>query len=516
MSKSATLTNRFALLVIILAVLSCDSITDPDTVTPEKFTQSVYYILPGTSAIIDLESVIQNSFLTGTLNVFEKPKRGTLSYATTSMLKYKPGREFQQGEDHFVLSVVNDGKIVGKGTMTIKMKKSTEEFSCALVPVEDKIKLKPGSSSVSTRVLENDWFCDIDKSNVSISIESQPKFGQALIDNESIIYTPAAEYEDRDELIYKVTEPTGETVSYGILSFHANGEFTIQKIPNSMMTSLFFVDENTGFLGTAAGLFKTTDGGINWSLMVTEGEYFDISFADAKNGIAVLGGGGFVTTKDGGATWKVPIYLNDFGTNGSVISVALTSEMTGFIAVNDWVQSWLWDYGTTKVLKTEDGGATWKEVLANSSVPEYYDIQFINHTTGYALLSDKIFVTHDAGETWDALALNGRVNLFYAIEENKIFGVVNGAFVTSHDGTQWRPVALSSSGIQSIGFSPSAEIGFALERDGAIFKSVDKGETWVMEIMDEPLERFPFAMSIPSDDVAYFLYSDRIIKYSNK
>src|SRR5688572_12312756 len=176
-----SLTNRVTRLVVILAVLSCDTLTESDSITPEKFTQSDYYILPGTSAIIDLESVVDQSFLNGTLSVFEDPKRGTLSYATTSMLKYKPGPEFQEGEDHFVLSVVSDGKILAKGTMTIKMKKTTADFPCALVPVEDKIKLKAGSTSISTGILDNDWLCDIDKSYVSISIESQPEFGHAIV-----------------------------------------------------------------------------------------------------------------------------------------------------------------------------------------------------------------------------------------------------------------------------------------------------------------------------------------------
>jgi len=369
-TSAIILTNRITLLVIILAVLSCDSLTESDSVTPEKFMQADYYILPGSSTIIDLKSIVDQSFLNGALNVFEKPKRGTLSYATTSMLKYKPGREFQEGEDHFVLSVVSDGKIVAKGTMTIKMKKSNEEFPCSLVPVEDKIKLKAGSTSVSTRILENDWFCDIEKSNVSISIESQPEFGRAIIDSESIVYIPAVEYKDRDELIYKVTESTGEIVSYGLLSFHDYGEVTIQKIPNNGPgTSLFFVDENTGFLGTGSDLYKTTDGGTNWNVMVTDGPSLyiygpstDISFTDAQNGVAVHARGGIVTTKDGGTTWKGPRYFNE----SFVTSVALTSEMTGFISVNVWGRQELF-YDATKVLKTEDGGVTWKGLFIRSS-----------------------------------------------------------------------------------------------------------------------------------------------------
>jgi photosystem II stability/assembly factor-like uncharacterized protein len=587
MSKSSTLTDRFALLVIIAAVLSCDSITDPDTVTPEKFTQSDYYILPGTSAIIDLESVLDQSFLNGTLSISENPKRGTLSYVTTSLLKYKPGREFQEGEDHFILSVLRDGKIVAKGAMTIKMKNSAAEFSCDLVLVEDKIKLKAGSSSVSTRIFENDWFCNIDKSNVSISIESQPKFGQALIDYESIIYIPAAEYEDRDELIYKVTGPTGEIVSYGLLSFHDYGEITIQKIPNKgPVTSLFFLDENTGFLGTRWGLYKTTDGGNNWDVLVPDLYYNSVFFLDERNGFALhsldipifrdglnptfdgprypvvyasdgtysdifISTGILTITTDGGATWKElpPLFEQSLQLSRPVTSIVFTSETTGFLVVK----------GQTGLLKTEDGGMTWKDVSLGSTLPGYgyYDIQFINHTTGYAAVSDwtsvtndadetwtslfvqQIFVTKDAGESWTELFGHSSdhvqwIDYFQVTEENKLFAVLSDdktSIITSQDGSEWRPVANFSSSILSIGFSPSAEIGFALVGDGAasqnnntdlnlhpisIVKTIDKGETWIEEPMDEELQGFPLSMSIPSNDVAYFLCYDRIIKYSNK
>ena len=357
-----------------------------------------------------------------------------------------------------------------------------------------------------------------------------------MIDNESIVYTPAVEYKDRDELIYKVTESAGEIVSYGLLSFHDYGEVTIQKIPGSsaIATSLFFVDENTGFLGTSAGLYKTTDGGTNWNVVVSYGQFRDISFADAQNGVAAYTSfdyGGLMKTKDGGATWK-EIDFNYLFSNGPVASVALTSEMTGFIAVSEWIFLEGEDTITTRVLKTENGGVTWKEVLTDRSMfGQYYDynIQFINHTTGYAILPEKIFVTHDAGETWDVLP-DATVNHFHTIQGNKIFGVVDGAIVTSHDGSQWRPVADDFlSNIHSIGFSPSGEIGFVVAQVSdapqihngfplqpiLIFKTVDKGETWVQEIMDEPLlGSYPLGISIPSDSVAYFLCQDRIIKYS--
>jgi len=191
MSTSAImLANRLIPLVIIMAIISCDSLTEGDFPPPEKqvtLTVSDYYILPGSAAIIDLESVIKESFSNATVSVSENPGLRTLSQVNRFLLKYRPWREFEEGEDHFVLSVVSDGKILAKDTLSITMKKSKQEFPCDLVVVEDKIKLKAGSSSVSTKILENHWLCDIDKSNVSISSETQPEFGHAINDNESII-----------------------------------------------------------------------------------------------------------------------------------------------------------------------------------------------------------------------------------------------------------------------------------------------------------------------------------------
>ena len=519
------LTNRVTLLVFILAVISCDSLTEEDEIKREKqvsLTQSVYYILPGSSTIIDLESIIKESFLNATLSVSGNPQRGTLSELSPFLLKYRPSRAFQEGEDHFDLSLMNGGKILAKKTLTIKMEKNKEDFPCTLIAVEDKIKLNTGSSSVSIGILENDWLCDIDKSTLQISIIAQPKYGQAIIENESIVYTPAAEYRDNDELIYGVTASADGSTSYGLLSFGDRWEITSQKkIIGSELRAISFPDENTGFLATDAGLYKTTDGGSNWKVMVSEGLYSDIFFFDAQNGFAAYEDGGFMTTKDGGRKWKPSARFNDI-----VISVVFTSATTGFIGVYDGE-----DYATVEVLKTEDGGETWKKVLAyTASGWGYVNLQFINDTTGYAILSEKIFVTNDAGETWDVL-LDGSVNHFYAIEKNKFFTLSaddQTSIITSQDANEWRPVAYFPFGILSIGFSPSADVGLALVwdtpqnddsspnfRSRSIVRTIDRGETWVKEPMDGELHG-PFGMSIPSNDVAYFLCYDRIIKYTNK
>ena len=220
--------------------------------------------------MIDLNSVVKESFLHATLMILENPVRGTLSPINSLLYKYTPGREFKDGEDHFVIAVVNDGKVLAKNTLTINLRKYEEALPCALLGIEDKIKLKKtDSSSVTIAVLENDRLCDMGKSSLNVSIHTPPKFGQAIVDNEFIVYTPGPEYKHHDELIYQLTRAADESIFYGVVSIDGRGEFTIQTITGREFTSLFFIDEDTGFLGTDRGIYKTIDGGKNWNVSLS-------------------------------------------------------------------------------------------------------------------------------------------------------------------------------------------------------------------------------------------------------
>lgn len=258
--------QQLILLIILSAIISCDSFTE-DSIKPENqvtFTRSEFYTLPGSAIIIDLHSIVEQSFATVTISISKDPVRGTLSMVDTMLLKYRPGRAFQGGEDHFDLSAEYEGKILATKTVTVSMKYSKEEFPCALIVVEDKIKIKMKSSSlVSIPILNNDWFCAIDKSAVNISIYSDPLFGQGLVDGESITYLPGPDYKGCDEFIYKLTPTSGGNATYGIIS--ATG-WTTQTInlPNSSLTKMVFVDDTTGYVA-GNGMYKTTDGGEHWS-----------------------------------------------------------------------------------------------------------------------------------------------------------------------------------------------------------------------------------------------------------
>jgi hypothetical protein len=208
--------RSYALFMLVTFMFSCDSFEDNDSIKP-ALTQSDYYTLPGTSIIIDISSFTKQSYTDLSVSISGNPTKGELTTVDPLLLKYKPSWEFEEGEDQFVLTAKRKDKILTSQTVTIHLKETKEEFACGIISVQDMAEVNPGSS-VSISVLDNDWFCDVAKSDLKISIHLNPLYGESVIDGESIRYTPGIEYESQDEFIYKVTNSEDESVYYGIVS----------------------------------------------------------------------------------------------------------------------------------------------------------------------------------------------------------------------------------------------------------------------------------------------------------
>ena len=512
------------------------------------FSTTEYYVLPGSSVAIDLESAVKQSYTSASLTISENPLRGTLSQLGTLLLKYYPTRDFLEGQDKFVFSVMSNNEVIATETMTIFIKKDINELPCILYAVEDKVHLRPGST-VSTNFLKNDRICGINNSKLQVSIHLNPRFGESkLVGDSIIVYTAGPGYTGRDDLVYKLSDSSGENVSYGIFSI---SEWKVQSLPTPItpmrdriftrpdVDEMFFVNDTTGFLG-GYGIYKTTDGGATWkeSYPVTVDNPFDVSdiyFLDADHGYACYVRcegcgyeGGFLRTADGGDTWEMTDFLQP------VSSVYFTSSTTGFVNLIGRGD----DSGTPQsILKTDDGGITWKNVFSTTERHwGWLEIRFVDSKIGYAYHSYAVFKTIDGGESWKLAYENEFVKAVAIMPENiisanfSLFGTFEAypsTMFRSKDGESWTPTKDLSYAISGQGFSPSGNIGFAIGVSAIIpsfhyptsqilslNKSADKGATWTEVEIAEPLSGHPWAMSVPSDTVAYVLSHREIIKFS--
>ncbi|RYZ22140.1 MAG: hypothetical protein EOO16_10370 [Chitinophagaceae bacterium] len=100
------------------------------------------------------------------------------------------------------------------------------------------------------------------------------------------------------------------------------------------INSIFFLNDNLGYIATPSSVFKTTNGGTSWTTLGGFNIYA-IHFYTTDSGYAVSGGGDLLKTLDGGATWTTIAAGNiaDMSVrdaaflNGRVVAVGLQGDV---------------------------------------------------------------------------------------------------------------------------------------------------------------------------------------------
>ena len=114
------------------------------------------------------------------------------------------------------------------------------------------------------------------------------------------------------------------------------------------ISSIYFIDDNNAVVPTYDGIYRTNDGGSNWTkvspININQSEVFKVFFKDDNVG------------------WIWAIYSNE-----------------------------------TKIMKTTDGGNTWSEVDFGIRIS---DMDFVNSNEGWLTTEDGIYYSSDGGNNW--------------------------------------------------------------------------------------------------------------------
>lgn len=205
----------------------------------------------------------------------------------------------------------------------------------------------------------------------------------------------------------------------------------------------------------------------------------------------------------------------------------VNARLRGVSAVNERV-AWASGSGST-VLRTDDGGATWKKLSVTGDVLDFRDIDAIDTSTAYVLsigngAASRIYKTVDSGTTW---------TLQFRNEDPKVFldamsfwdanhGIVIGDSVegkfyiltTTNGGGDWSRVpadalppalenegAFAASGTNiAVYGSSSAWIGLGAAARARVLRTNDGGRTW--KVSETPLK------SGPSSGIFSIAFSD--------
>jgi len=149
----------------------------------------------------------------------------------------------------------------------------------------------------------------------------------------------------------------------------------------SILKSIYFVDQNTGYATGESGIvMKTTDGGANWleQTVIPSFHFFDIHFVNSTTGwvigkyLGVPHYAAIFKTTDGGNNWTE----TSLGIDESLSGIYFTDNIHGWVVGGDSNNEGIIYY-------TSDGGANW--VPQNIPPVEYlYRIFFFDENHGWA------------------------------------------------------------------------------------------------------------------------------------
>lgn len=253
------------------------------------------------------------------------------------------------------------------------------------------------------------------------------------------------------------------------------------------LTSIFFLNENTGFISgkgmsgcldpdcNKGSIFlKTTDGGLHWNKIFYDSLAYPetMQFRDLKNGIAVMECTErpnmkhkfLVKTEDGGTTWSKTNIEIPQTTPANLINVQGIYYLIG---------------ANNKILKSIDFGNNWQSYSTPVSVPNDLQIMhFLNKDIG--LISDGVssYKTLNGGVTWQKInnqlpRFNG-VHFYNDLEgfgfeivsayEGGDFPTFKGTYIysTNDGGINWRRSGLYSKFVINKMSFPSSEIGYVI------------------------------------------------------
>ncbi|MFA7359860.1 MAG: T9SS type A sorting domain-containing protein [Candidatus Kapaibacterium sp.] len=212
--------------------------------------------------------------------------------------------------------------------------------------------------------------------------------------------------------IYLTNGGTSSMSTVGGMHVSTNSGATFNSITpmyGSSCDKLSFINEMTGYVSTTYGtdipwmkrhIFKTTNGGANWSISFRDSSILNtfaqgnhnMMFIDANNGFALYNRGTytkFAKTTNGGVSWDTSAMpYNRFSTfyfvNGS----------TGWAAGYYYPDS-------VMILKTTNSGTNW--FVQKKGNTNLFSMYFINDLTGWAAgFNGKIYKTNTGGDVNEA------------------------------------------------------------------------------------------------------------------
>lgn len=183
------------------------------------------------------------------------------------------------------------------------------------------------------------------------------------------------------------------------------------------------------------------------------------------------------STTDGGASWRIVEFPADASAQYASLSATSADHLYLFTG--------------SRLKRSTDGGKNWTTVTLPGPANTYFE-QFEALTDArWRLPSQRgtSWLTHDAGATWVESGAGGPADysmsgLWFHDAREGLATLSSGGYLRTSDGGQtWLSVGnAGASGWHRPQFLPGTDLGWALSDQGTVFRTLDKGRTWLAPV----------------------------------
>ena len=256
------------------------------------------------------------------------------------------------------------------------------------------------------------------------------------------------------------------------------------------LRAVYFLDQHRGWVAGSGGtLLETKDGGVTWKklLPLSKDNLHDVYFANENVGWLVVERDllklktndeprtYLMKTEDGGFSWR-RIFLNGVDANTRLVRAVFADADRG------------WVFGETGVVfATRDGGAHW---LRQASATKHLLLggAFTDYAHGWLVgAGATILQTNDGGLTWQTGLVRDGANARFTATSfigNRLgwaVGLAGRVFTTSDGGLTWFPQKSNVEvDLLDVKFVNAVE-GWAAGSGGTLLHTTDGGKHWAAE-----------------------------------
>lgn len=255
------------------------------------------------------------------------------------------------------------------------------------------------------------------------------------------------------------------------------------------LVSVYFTSAERGWIAGDGGyLASTRDGGTTWAKydLKTTDDINEIYFRNESNGYLVAGRKLFITSDAGNSWLETMIYRASDFPNGipEFLSIRFADKKRGLI-----VGSVLNRKGDvvvdSLVMRTENGGETWRRVQVPSKA-ELYHLDYDGSSRAWIVGDDGVILaSSDSGISWRSQSSGTKMALynvdFRDEDEGYAVGQKGTILRTDNGGATWQKIAtLYNSTLMRVDFADDKN-GWIVGYGGSILTSADKGRTWIKQ-----------------------------------